>query len=1083
MLLGMLIHLSAAAQMTTVSGKVYDDKGLTIPGATVRVKGFPKRGTVTDIGGNFKIQVNPNETLVISAIGLEAQEVSAKDNLVIKMKPSKSKLREVVVTALGVKKEKRTLAYATTQVNDEVITQGQNGNAVNALTGKIAGLQITNSSGTPGAASFIQLRGINSIELNTQPLFVVDGIPIDNSSSSFGDPADVSNVYLNNISGSSRALDINPEDIESVSVLKGPGATALYGSLGSNGVIMITTKKGSGKGRGGVSVSYNTALTWDKVNKLPELQNQYLQGRGGVINMPTSLSNPGHFRESWGPRGDTMSWDGATDYPWDQNGRLVSSNDPSARTAFTPYDNVGDFFTTGLTWNNTISLASASEKSYIRMSFGNLKQDGIVPNSNLRRNTVNVNVGTQARENFMVNVGVNYSNTRGTYVQQGSNLAGIMLGLMRTPINFDNSNGYSDPVNTPEAYLFPDGRMRSFRGFGIYDNPYYTVNENLYNDQTNRILGNITLDYQPFSWLNITNRIGADVYGTNSQQNFGTQTIEIPVVGRVAVRNENFQRFNNDLIATITPYVHKDWDLSLLLGQNIRSEANTKKYTRGDNLIVPGLYNLNNALNIFQTDELDSKFRTLGEYGEFKVGYKDYLYAGVTGRIEHATSFWPNFKANTYGSIFGSFIFSDALKIDQKVLNYGKIRASLASAGQNPPAQSTFSRWLQSDAQDGWTNGNTSPINGQSIYETSILFNPDLNPEKTRTFEIGTELRFLKNRVRLDYTFYNSLTKDIFVKVPVAASAGNEEYFTNAGTIRNKGHEIQLGIMPIRKKDFQWNILVNYSRNRTSVEKLADGVEQIVLNGFTGSQVIVTEDEYGVFRGNGYMRDANGNVLIEDDTSSSQYGYPVFDPEVKNLGNVLPKWLGSINNIFTYKGLNVNFLFDTRQGGVIWNGTRGALSHFGMSKETEGRDSETKQFEGSYGHVGADGKIYHYAADGSEVAGSGNANSTTVPLNTSYYFGGVGSGFVINEPFMEDASWVRLRELGLSYSFAPKWLTKTKYLKGLTLGFVGRNLLLWTKYKGVDPETSLVGGEKAQGLDYFNNPGTKTYGVNLKANF
>lgn len=1074
----MLVSVQAMlAQSGSIRGKVLDDKGDPLTGATIRVKGTNK-GAVSDLNGNFKVNAKEGDLLAISAIGMKPTEKPAQDGMSVKMVADTKSLRETVVTALGIKKEKRTLGFAQTSVKNDAITQGQNGNAVTALSGKVAGLQITSASGTPGAAAFIQLRGINSISLNTQPLFVVDGVPISTASSSFGDPDDQDNVYLNNISGGFRGLDINPDDIEEVSVLKGPGATAIYGSDGSNGVILITTKKGAKRGKDGVSVEYNSSITWDKVNRLPELQNMFTQGLNGKYQGPQTGR-----RESWGALADSMYWDGATDYPWDKNGNLVGQSNLLAKTKFSPYDNPGKFFQTGVTSRNNVSLNAGTEKSTVRISLGNMKQTGIIPNTSLTRNTIGINADIKPTNSLLMGAVINYANTKGRYAQQGSNLAGVMLGLMRNPINFDISNGNED-ATAEDAYLFPDGSMRSYRGYGVYDNPYYTINENQYNDVTNRAYGNVYATWSPLSWLSITDRLGSDFYNTNSQQNFGTQTIEIPVVGRIALRNENYRHTYNDFILNITPYISKDVDFSLMLGQNTYSESFKEDYTKGDNLIIDRWYNINNAQNVSHRQVTDYTYRRLSEYGEAKVGYKDFLFLGLTSRVEHATSYWPNFKPNIYSSINGSFVFSDAFKINSNDFNFGKVRMSYASAGQNPPPQSTMTRYVATNVQDGWTDGNGNPINGTTnIFESSIMYNPDLKPEKTSTFEVGTELRFLKNRIGIDYTFYNSNTKDLFVKVPIPATSGNTEYFTNAATINNKGHEIQLTLNPIRKRDFRWDIVVNYSRNRSKVTKLADGVETVRLNGFTGSTVNLFVDKpYGIFYGSGYVKDANGNLVINDDPTSPYYGMPDVANEQTDLGSVMPKWLGSINNVLSYKGVSLGFLFETRQGGVIWNGTRGALAHFGMAKETEGRDVDTKVFDGLMGHVGADGAIYHYDENGNEVAGTGAVNNNTVKLDQNYYTY-VGGGFTINEPFVEDASWVRLRELSLSYSIPTKALNQTKFIKGVTFGFVGRNLLLWTKYKGVDPETSLVGGQKAQGLDYFNNPGTKSYGINFKLTF
>lgn len=1067
---------SVWAQSGTIKGKITDDKGEPLIGATIRVKGTNK-GAVSDMNGNFKVSADNNAVLIFSAVGMKTIEKSAQDGLTVKMDNDSKSLKETVITALGIKKDKRTLGYAQTSVKTDMLNQSQNGNAITALSGKVAGLQITNAAGTPGAASFVQIRGINSIGLNTQPLFVVDGVPINTAASSVGDPDDGTNAQLASVSGGFRGFDINPDDIEEISVLKGPGATALYGSQGSNGVILITTKKGSKGGKKGISVEYSSSIIWDKVNKLPEYQKSYLQGSRGLYKAPPASTN----RASWGPRADTMYRDGNQQYGWDKNGDMVGKSSPLAKKPFEGYDKY-DFFKTGHTYRNNFSISSGTENSSLRISYSNLKQDGIIPNTGITRNTLSVNADIKPRENLIIGAGVNYVNNRGTYVQQGSNLSGIMLGLLRTPVNFDNSNGNSDP-KSENAYLFPDGSQRTYRGYGIYDNPYYTVNENLYKDQTNRAYGNVYTTWNPLTWLSITNRLGADFSTTNGQQNFGTQASDIPVAGRVTLRQENHKQFNNDFLVTLTPYIGKNLDFSVLLGQNIYSENDIEDYTKGDNLIVDRWYNINNALNVSHRQVANSTFRRLSEFADVKLGYKDYLFIEATSRMEHATSYWPNFKPNIYSSLNGSFIFSDAFKLSSKKFSYGKVRMSYASAGQNPPTQSTVTRYVPTSVVDGWTNGNGSPINGSSVFESSILFNPDLKPEKTNTFEIGTELRFLNNRIGLDYSFYNSNTNDILLQVPIAASSGNTRYYTNGASINNKGHELQLTINPIRKSNFRWDVVVNYSRNRSKVIKLAQGVTRVDLNGFTGSQVSLFENQaYGIFYGSGYVRDANGNILINDDKTASDYGMPMLANDQVNLGSVMPKWLGGINNTFTYKNVSLGFLFETRQGGVIWNGTRGALTTFGVAKETEGRDIDTKVFDGLNGHLGTDGKVYHYDANGIEVPGAGATNTNAVKLDQDYYEG-IGGGFTINEPFMESASWVRLRELSLSYSMPKKLLDHTKYIKGITIGFVGRNLLLWTKYKGVDPETSLVGGNKAQGLDYFNSPGTKSYGINLKVNF
>jgi TonB-linked SusC/RagA family outer membrane protein len=1081
----LLLFMQMAIAQTAMKGRVTETDGDPISGATIKVKGT-NRGTTSDNGGNFGIVVKEGDILIVSGIGYKKTEVAAEAGLVVKLIDQKTTINEVVVTAFGVKREKKALGYATTQIKAEQLTQGANGNVVNALSGKVAGLTITSSAGTPGAASKIQLRGATTLTGTNSPIFVVDGMIIDNSSSSSGDPDEGKNAALQNVTNTSRGLDINPDDIAEVSVLKGPAAAALYGSLAANGVILITTKKGNGKR--GIGVSYNTSVTFDQVNKMPELQNQFLQGRAGKLGIPTDIANQAHRRESWGPSADTMFRDGQP-YLWDNGGYIVGKSDPSKKTPFTPYDNVSKFFKTARTINNNLSLVSSNDKSSLRFSFGNLNQDGIIYNSNFKRNTVGLNVETRATDKLLLGASANFALSNGQFVQQGSNLSGIMLGLMRTPMNFDNSNGLSD-ASDRNAYMFADGNQRTFRGTGIYDNPYYTINQNLYTEKTNRLFGNIFATYEVNSWLSITDRIGTDMYNTTSQQNFGKLSggLAGTAEGRVAIRNVNYNHVNNDLFVNIKPNIkNSDIDLNLMLGNNYYNEYGLTNYQKGDNLVISEWYNINNAKNFSSSAEEDYSLTRLSQFASAKAGYKNYVFAEVTGRFEQSSTYLPASRGNNfYPSASVSAIITDALDIKSDKLTYAKVRLSYAKVGRNPSAQSTINSFAKTLVNDGWTDGIGSPFGGANpIFEQTTLKNPNLKPEITNSFEIGTELKFLDNKISLDYTYYMNNSYNLLMSVPVSPSSGSALYYTNAGAMTNRGHEVQLSLIPIRKRDLKWEVNINFATNRNNVTKLADGVNFLDINGFEGSQVgAKVNNPYGVFYGSGYLRDSvSGKMLIDDDTASTTYGFPMLDPNQKVLGNTLPRWTGGLNNSITYKGINLSFLFETRQGGIIWNGTRGALASFGTAAETANRNTETKTFDGAFGHYDANGKLVHYDANMNEVAGLGSSSNKAVPLNEAYYRTGIGSGFNINEPFVESASWTRLREVSISYSLPSNLLTRTKFIKGATFGLVGRNLLLWTKYKGVDPETSLTGNGNSQGIDYFNNPGTKTYGINLKLNF
>jgi TonB-linked SusC/RagA family outer membrane protein len=1062
----------------TITGTVTDAKtGDKLQGVSVGVKGTTT-GVVTDAMGNFTVTMPAqSNTLVFSFVGMKTKEmmVGAENVVNVMMEADVLGVDEVTVTALGIKREKKSLGYSVQDVKGDVLTTGGNTNAVGALSGKVAGLQITSTAGTPGSATYMRLRGATTFLNSNQPLIVIDGMPVDNSSAAVGNPDDLRNVELEAVSGSNRSVDINPDDIESISVLKGPAAAALYGSEGANGVILITTKKGKAAAGGQkYNISYNGSMTWDMVNKLPELQTKFVQGLNGQYRGPATAT-----RDSWGPRGDTMAWDGSNTNPWDKNGNLVSKNSLSAQKPFEPYDNAGKFFRTGVTTSHNVSIAGGSDNTSFRISLGRLNQSGIIPLSEFTKTNLSLNGEMKLTSKLTFGATANFTNSGGNFVQQGSNLSGIMLGLLRTPNSFDNSNGTTDPEDRT-AFYFPNGDQRTYRGTGIYDNPYFTINENKYHDNLNRLFGNVYGMYQLMPWLSVTERLGSDYYSDNSQQNYAINSGAYSQ-GRIYLRNELYRHVNNDLILAASRDLNKDLNLGVNLGWNVYSENYMQTYGQGDGLIVPEWYNIaNTKAQVFKQPSL-STFRRMSEYLQVKLAYKSYLFLDLTARNEKASSFIsdinPSGKTNLYPSASLGFVWSDLVKLP-KWMNYGKLRASYAIVGKNPAPYFTKTAYFPTYVIDGWTNGIVFPLGGIPGFESGILLDPNLKPEKTSSSEIGLEFKFLEGRLGIDYTYYMSNSSDLLIRVPISRASGYGEFYTNAGSMENNGHELLITGTPVKNKNLQWDITLNWSRNRNKVTKLAEGVDFITLNGFTGGVVGAKVDEpYGVFYGKAYVKDDAGNLIINDKPGAG-FGYPIISDVSSALGNVNPSWIGGIRNDLTWKGIHFSILFDTRQGGVMWNGTRGAIVALGTAKETENRETETKVFAGKLGHLDANGNIVHGAGN---EAGAGDNNSTSVKLDQVYYRG-VASGFNVTEPYMEDASWIKLRELSIGYHFDSKML-HTTVVKGVDLNLIGRNMWLWTKYKGVDPETSLTGAQNSQGMDYFNNPGTRSFGVNLRVMF
>jgi TonB-linked SusC/RagA family outer membrane protein len=1059
----MLSGVLAFAQTHTVSGTVIDESGTHVPYATVVEKGT-RNATTADANGNFSIKMKGNGGLSFTATGFNGTTVNPTGNSVTAtLVKNNTELATVsITTAFGVKREKKALGYSSQEITAKDLNQANQGNAFSALSGKVAGLQITNSTGDPGAAAYIRLRGITSLG-GGQPLIVVDGVPIDNSTTG---------TSLGNVSQSNRGVDLNPDDIESVSVLKGPAAASLYGTQGSDGVILITTKRGKKSREGKMfDISYDYGITIDHVNKLPDLQMKYAKGSAGKLSSFTSGTST-----SFGPLNDTLAWTGVANV-WDPHGDIVGASNPAGRVKFVPYNNPNQFFRNGKNQSHNIALSGGNDNLTYRFSYSNLYQEGIIPTSNFERNTVRLNADAKLTDKLSTGASMSYIVSGGERVQEGSNTSGILLGLLRTPNSFDNSNGATSATD-PIAYLLPSGFQRTYRGIGdgvrgYYDNPYWTINKNKFRDRVNRIIGNVYLTYTFTPWLSVTDRVGLDQYTDSRKQNFAIASATAKP-GSVIYNDYVYQSVNNNLIATLTHKIVNNINGSLLLGSIYYSERYHHENATGSTLIIPDFYDLSNSSN--QTASSTSyNFRTKAFFAQAKFDFKSYLFVDGTIRSENSSAFVSDDKPKGrwiyFPSINGSFVFSDALKINSGILSFGKLRASYGVAGRLPSIFSTTTYFSSQTIGDGWTNGLVYPINGQQGFFAGTLGNPKLRPERTSSLDLGTELRFFKGRFGIDFTYYDSKSKDLLLSVPLAPSSGYGSQYTNAASIKNHGIEVILNATPVRTKSFSWDMTINWSMNKSLVTSLGPGVQTLFLGGFTNGAInAVAGQPFGVIYGIGYVKDSKGNTVINDDPTNAFYGYPIVDSKSRALGDPNPKWQGGIQNKFTFKNFTLSVLFDTRQKFDMWDGTRGALFNFGTAKETETRGQE-HVFEGVLGHLDATGTL---------IPGSGK-NTNVVKPGQSWYQGG-GSGFIVNEPFIEDASFVKLRELAIGYTLNLEKSKISKVIRSLDFNLIGRNLFLWTKYKGVDPETSLAGGT-ALGIDYFNNPGTRSLGFNVKVNF
>jgi TonB-linked SusC/RagA family outer membrane protein len=1023
-----------SAQNRQITGQVTDGKEPII-GASVSVKGT-SIGTATDANGRYTLTIPASaQTLLVKAVGMKSQELSIAglSEINVKMGPDVVKLDETVITAFGIERERKTLGYSQQKVSGDELRKSGEQNMIQGLSGKAAGVLVQGSGGTPGASSKILLRGNATFTGENQPLIVVDGVPIDNSTTQSTAGDNPFNSNLSGVNNSNRGVDINPDDIESMNILKGPAAAALYGVRAGAGAIIITTKKGK-KGTKSFSVDFSTSAEISQVNKLPKLQMKYSQGTGGgTLKADKSGSNAaGIYRPGITPQ----SW-----------GNLTKDS-----LGITPTDNMGEFFQTGYAYNNNISITNTSENSSIRVSLGRLDQTGIVPNTKFNRTTVRLTADTRLNKKMSVGGTVNYIKSGGIRSQNGSNLSGVMLGLLRAP----NSYKLMDPENG--GFKNPDGTQRSY--MTIYDNPYWTVNENPFVDDVNRVLGNVNMTYDATDWMSVTYRIGTDFWTDERKQIFavGSWAPDNAPGGEVDHNILRSHEVYSDLLVTFKKDITKDLKASLLLGNNMNHRYSQDLFSRGRDLGVPGNYNLNNAANLYAS-EANSTIRTFAHFFDLNLAYQNYLFLGVTGRREVASTFGTAKNDFFYPSANLSLVFTELVKIP--TLSFGKVRVAYAQAGISPAAYGTSTYFVRSTYTDGFTGGLSFPYTGINGYGYSnTLGNPNLKPERNTGREFGLDLRFFEGRLGFDFTYYVQRSTDLLVFRPVAPSSGFSQSYENLGEMENRGIELMINATPIQKKDFQWDISLNFTRARNEVLKLAEGVKELSLEaGFAsmGSYAIVGEP-YGVFYGTKWARNSSGQLIIGTN------GLPTVDPVRGNLGNPYPDWFGGLRNTFTYKNVSLTCLLDVRQGGSIWNGTWARLQQIGNTEES------------------AEGREKAYIIEG--VKADGTTNDIAISsFNYFRTFKGDGGNYA-SENAMQDGSWIRLRDLGISYKFTTLPATVSKYVKGLELGIVGRNLWLKTDYTGVDPETSLTGaGSNIGGWDYFNNPSTKSYTFSLKANF
>jgi TonB-linked SusC/RagA family outer membrane protein len=1016
------------AQEKTVSGVVSDASG-PIPGANVVIKGT-KNGVQTDFDGKFAIKAKTGDVLIVSFVGMQdaSVKVGASNTVNFKLQ-SGNALDEVVVTSFGIKRDRKSLGYSTTKIDADELTAAKSTNVTNQLSGKVAGVRVSGSGGAFTGSSVI-IRGFTTFTGSNQPLYVVDGVPIDNSGGA--------TPLQSGPSLSNRAIDINPDDIENIVVLKDAASTALYGSRGASGVILITTKKGQ-KGETS-TITFNSSTNVGNVNRLPEYQNEYAQGNNGVYGNALSTS--------WGPKivGQTVT---------------NSFGKPEVLQAYP--NNVKDIFKTSFTQQNNLSFSGGSAKSTYRIAYGNTQETYVIDNNKLNRNNITFNGSTQVNDKLNVGASIAYTNNNSNRTLQGNQLSNPLFRAYITPRSYDLTGLPFENATGGQTY------------FGGEDNPYWTIKNNKYFDRVNRVIANINARYEFTSWLNADFRIGSDYYNLRSKgfdekgnRGGGFTGSAGNGVGGIVDSNQNVHNLNSYFTLNANKKFG-DFAFTGSIGNEFNSNHSFSSSVFGYGLVVPGFDNIKNALT-YNPSTGTSNTKLFGVFADLAVEYKKFLSLNVKARNDWSSTLSPENNSIFYPAVSGSFVLTEAfpsLKNDK--INLIKFRASVGEVGKGAPAYGTDSYYVAAGASDGFGPVINFPFNGQAGFTLSnSAGNPELTPEFTKEVSFGADLAFFNNRLTVDATVYNRNTRNVILSVPVSGTSGVTSVLKNAGKLSTKGVELLVSGTPIKTQNFSWDLGVNYTQFKSMVDELAPGVTNIFLGGFTTPNIrLVAGDEYGQIYGNAYQRNAAGQLLINPST-----GLPLATPGVQKIGNPNAKFTMGITNTFAYKNLSLFVLLDIREGGQQYSRNIADVQRNGVAIETA-----------EYPRFNADGSVNTpYLYEGVYASGANAGQPNTIKVNAQNYYGNSGK-YVAAEGYIYDTSWFRVREMALNYKFSSKILGNSPF-KQIEMGVFGRNLFLNApNYPHFDPEQNALGISNAQGLEFNSLPNTRTFGVNFNLVF
>ena len=1058
----------AIAQTVQISGTVTSSEdGLPVPGVSVIVRGTTV-GALTDVEGRYNIAVPQSaQSLVFSFIGFRTQEVpiSGQTRINVVLEQDLIMVDEVVVTALGISREKKALGYTVQDVKGDDLTKSSNPNIMTSLSGKIAGVEIRQSSGMPGAPSQVMVRGARSFSGNNSPLYVIDGMPISSDSD-----------YSSNVTGtafSNRALDLDPNEIESINVLKGQAAAALYGLRASNGVIIITTKKGKGSAIGKPVVNFSSSFTADVVSRLPDMQTEYAQGTNGGYAVGNSFT--------WGPPVSALP-DVAV-YGGNSQGQSGMFFDPYKNEWVTPvgYNNPKEFFSNnGYTYNNSLNVSGANAYGNYSVGFGATNQTGIIPSTGMDRYTAKMAGDFKLSNKWNLGFSGNFADINIKKLPSGND--SWLFAVYGAPASFDLMG---TPFRVPEGTYAPY-RQISYRG-GVGVNPNWATVNNHYDENTKRFFGNTYLEFKPATWASVKYQIGVDNYTTNNEdyQEMGqanmistaaflptpsnrTYAFVQPTGGRINNYGVSRSIVNSLLTATFDHKFTDDINASLLVGNEI-DHNNSEYYSAlGTGFTTPGWNSMSNTTT--QTNSYNKySRRTAGFFGNLAVDYRSMLYFNATGRYDVVSSMPTGNRGFFYPSVSLGFVFTelDPL-VDNNILTFGKIRASYAEVGQAASTYIPEPIFVTGGGGSGFLSyGLTYPFGGISGYKPSrTLYDPSLVPQNTANMEFGLDLKFLQNRLGIDYSYYfQDATNQIFA-VPLAGSSGYGSLMMNAGHMQTKGHEFIFSAVPVTINNFTWNVGINFTKSVSKVLELADGVENISLGGYVTPNIRASAgDTYPAIYGESFVRDDQGRILVNENPAAAGYGMPMIG-EFKKIGDVSPDFILGVTNSFRL--FNIVELFgnvEWKQGGEMYSGTNRLMDLYGTTQKTADGRKESFIYDG-------------YKADGTPNdivrGGAGDANAYQY-LQTTILSS-------LPEAQIYETSFVKIRDIGVNFT-VPKKYTTSVLIQRASIGFVARNILLWTTLPNLDPETSQGQGNMQGGMDYMSLPQTTSYGVNLNLTF